>query len=79
MIEIAGGCLVGFFVSLATKNEWQTPVAFGGGLAWSAVVSLFRKKVTAIIQATFFGEASGPRKSADNNEENGDKSCQSGC
>lgn len=54
LLEVAGGTMVGFFVSLAFNAlTWPTRtfVAFTVGLAWATVCQQLRQRVTAVVTA----------------------------
>src|ERR1017187_4242788 len=66
-LEIVGGSIVGFFISLPipiASESIQAGVVFCGGVGWATVVSVIRRKITAIVEAVFFGSlpASGPTR-----------------
>src|SRR5258707_349134 len=55
MLEVVGGCVVGFFLSWPApfREEAQLFIAFGGGVGWAGAVHVLRKKVTDLVEAAF--------------------------
>lgn len=59
-IEIVGGTLVGFFLSLGASlagmpDTGRLLTAFVGGSAWALILEAMRKKATDIVNAALFG------------------------
>ena len=76
MIEIVGGSIVGFFLSMPIPSNYQIGTAFCGGVAWSTIMNVIRRKATSIVEAAFFGPPENrgthqarQRQSNDKNEE----------
>lgn len=54
ILEIVGGTLVGFFVSLpfsAWHDEYRIFLAFASGVAWAILLEYIREKITKVIEA----------------------------
>ena len=70
-LDVVGGTLVGFFLSLAAASAgasdvWRAVIGFLGGVGWASIVEMVRVKITELAEAAFFGTR---RRPVDRDEE----------
>ena len=61
VLEILGGLIVGFFLSVGAaaagaSEFFRACTAFVGGVGWAVAVETIKAKINAVVLALFFGQ-----------------------